>query len=89
VGLNWFDLAQPLDMSADKIIAFSSLFPNGDAREIQALNGRTILTDVPGFATVAVVPEPETYTMLLAGLGLIGFMARRRLVNGGFMGSVA
>lgn len=88
-GVKWVDLAQPLDMSAAQINAFSSLFPNGDAREIQALNGRTILTDVPGFATVAVVPEPETYTMLLAGLGLIGFMARRRLVNGGFMGSVA
>lgn len=24
------------------------------------------------------VPEPETYTMLLAGLGLMGFMGRRR-----------
>ena len=29
-----------------------------------------------GFLT-AVVPEPETYAMLLAGLGLLGFMARR------------
>jgi len=27
---------------------------------------------------VSAVPEPETYGMLLAGLGLIGFMARRR-----------
>ena len=27
---------------------------------------------------VSAVPEPETYAMLLAGLGLIGFMARRR-----------
>jgi hypothetical protein len=27
---------------------------------------------------VAAVPEPETYAMLLAGLGLIGFTARRR-----------
>ena len=27
---------------------------------------------------VGVVPEPETYAMLLAGLGLLGFMARRR-----------
>lgn len=27
---------------------------------------------------VAAVPEPETYAMLLAGLGLVGFMARRR-----------
>lgn len=27
---------------------------------------------------VSAVPEPETYAMLLAGLGMIGFMARRR-----------
>jgi probable HAF family extracellular repeat protein len=26
----------------------------------------------------AIVPEPETYAMLLLGLGLIGFLARRR-----------
>ena len=29
-------------------------------------------------AYIAPVPEPETYAMLLAGLGLVGFMARRR-----------
>jgi hypothetical protein len=28
--------------------------------------------------TVTPVPEPETYAMLLAGLGLMGFVARRR-----------
>jgi PEP-CTERM motif len=27
---------------------------------------------------VATIPEPETYAMLLAGLGLVGFVARRR-----------
>jgi probable HAF family extracellular repeat protein len=26
----------------------------------------------------SVIPEPETYAMLLAGLGLVGFMARRK-----------
>jgi hypothetical protein len=31
---------------------------------------------------VAAIPEPETYTMLLAGLGLFGFMARRRRLKG-------
>ena len=32
------------------------------------------------FSAVAVtaVPEPETYALLLAGLGLLGFAARRR-----------
>jgi hypothetical protein len=29
-------------------------------------------------STLAPVPEPETYAMLLAGLGAVGFMARRR-----------
>jgi hypothetical protein len=29
-------------------------------------------------ATIAAVPEPETYAMLLAGLGLMGAVARRR-----------
>jgi hypothetical protein len=27
---------------------------------------------------VAAIPEPETYALLLAGLGLLGFAARRR-----------
>lgn len=31
---------------------------------------------------VAPVPEPETYAMLLAGLGLMGVIARRRKMDG-------
>ena len=31
-----------------------------------------------GGVTVSAVPEPETYGMMLAGLGLMGFVARRR-----------
>ncbi|MDO9164781.1 MAG: FxDxF family PEP-CTERM protein [Rhodoferax sp.] len=30
-----------------------------------------------GSFTIAAVPEPQTYAMLLAGLGFVGFMARR------------
>lgn len=89
-GVKWVDLATPLYISQADINAYSSLFPNGDAREIQDLNGRIVLTDVPGFASA--VPEPETYAMLLAGLALIGFVAARRsksIGSFGSMGSVA
>ena len=36
--------------------------------------------NLPGtwLASTAAIPEPETYPMLLAGLGLLGFAARRR-----------
>jgi len=44
----------------------------GDAANAQGLGSLF----VPG--AVAPVPEPETYAMLLAGLGLMGFMVRRR-----------
>ncbi|MBS0588809.1 MAG: PEP-CTERM sorting domain-containing protein, partial [Proteobacteria bacterium] len=30
------------------------------------------------FTVITAVPEPETYAMVLAGLGLIGFMTYRR-----------
>lgn len=32
----------------------------------------------PGDVGIAPIPEPETYAMMLAGLGLLGVMARRR-----------
>lgn len=75
-GVSWVMLSQPLFMSSGQINAFSSLFPEGDARGIQDLNGRIVLTDVPGFVTA--VPEPETYAMMLAGLCLMAFVAGRK-----------
>ncbi|MFZ5526653.1 MAG: PEP-CTERM sorting domain-containing protein [Pseudomonadota bacterium] len=35
-----------------------------------------------GTVVMAAVPEPETYAMLLAGLGVVGFSLRRRLNKG-------
>jgi len=34
-----------------------------------------------GISSIGAVPEPKTYAMLLAGLGLVGFSARRRNEN--------
>lgn len=39
--------------------------------------GSTFVSDSGNFMTAA-IPEPETYAMLLAGLGVIGFLARRK-----------
>jgi hypothetical protein len=43
------------------------------------LAGRgSMYSQASGYAFAAPVPEPETYAMLLAGLGLLGCMAKRR-----------
>jgi hypothetical protein len=39
----------------------------------------SIVTKAP--CNVSPVPEPQTYAMMLAGLGLLGFSARRRMNN--------
>lgn len=44
-----------------------------DIKSIQFSGAYMVLT-----SAIPAIPEPGTYTMLLAGLGLIGFMARRR-----------
>lgn len=48
---------------------YSLIFQNAGGDNVGAL-----LDNV----SVSAVPEPETYAMLLVGLGLLGFMARRR-----------
>lgn len=56
-----------------------------DAADIQSVviggstNGFTFAIDDFRFTTAAPpIPEPDTYAMLLAGLGLLGFAARRK-----------
>jgi len=43
---------------------------------------RAFLNTGSGTLTIAAVPEPETFAMLLAGLGLMGAIARRRRNKG-------
>jgi hypothetical protein len=48
------------------------------------LFGSATGTGVPSYTgtiSVSAVPEPETYGMLMAGLGMLGFMARRKAVK--------
>jgi hypothetical protein len=40
--------------------------------------GPSCLAGSVDFRTVGVIPEPQTYALLLGGLGVIGFVARRR-----------
>jgi len=47
-----------------------------------ASTGNTGPVDVTAGGPPTSVPEPETYAMLLAGLGLMGFVARRRRRTG-------
>lgn len=63
----------------------STFTPNltyGNAISIRfGYNDWNIGIDNINFDQVTVVPEPETYAMLLAGLGLLGFMAYRKSQN--------
>lgn len=44
-GVRFVVLEQAISFSQKQIEAFMQLFPEGDSREVQPLNGRTVLTD--------------------------------------------
>jgi len=43
-----------------------------------AMTSLTYIGSVPGNTPPLAVPEPETYGMMIAGMGLVGLLARRR-----------
>lgn len=70
-SLFYFDGSGPAISSID----YSTLGVNVNNQGIaQGLSHATVYSTalVPG------IPEPETYALMLAGLGMVGFMARRR-----------
>lgn len=88
-----FDVTDPANASfLDMIVTEGTFAPEG--LSAYAFNGKYYLmianeADIAGgvvgktalYEISAPVPEPETYALMLAGLGLVGFMVRRRKVS--------
>lgn len=65
----------------DVTMASGALFTGINAASIKALYVDTAGNKIGSIVSVPItlaVPEPETYAMMLAGLGLMGFVAKRR-----------
>ena len=46
--------------------------------DVLASQGGIVHTQLNAMASVSAVPEPSSYAMMLAGIGIIGFVAKRR-----------
>jgi len=69
------DIQAPIATSGTNDGAFRGIARSGSDIAFFRLSGSYLIAhDI----TIAAVPEPETYAMLLAGLGVMGAVARRR-----------
>lgn len=78
-----YDVTDPFNATfLEMLVTNGDRAPEGlEAFEINGISYLAIANETSNTTTLyrlAPVPEPETYAMLLAGLGFIGFSARRR-----------
>ncbi|HQS99776.1 MAG: PEP-CTERM sorting domain-containing protein [Hydrogenophilales bacterium 16-64-46] len=79
-----FDISDPVNTAyVDMIVGANDISPEGLLGFVKdGVSYLAIAHEVSNTTTVyqlsAPVPEAETYAMMLAGLGLVGFMAKRR-----------
>ncbi len=79
-GGNTEQIGVPVGYISGSAISSGMVFADATIAGFTMIPG-TYIYNIPNDTitlNIAAVPEPETYAMLLAGLGLLGFMARRR-----------
>lgn len=72
------DATTPASVKSTTVISMSTLPADTYTLEIRGNVVGTYGGTYSGSLNVAAIPEPETDALLMAGLGLIGFVARRK-----------
>jgi hypothetical protein len=80
--LRTFSTAERTPGGNDTPVSYNLLASAGSGRYVEVTlttpDRWIALSEVEFYGTATPVPEPETYALMLAGLGLVGFAARRR-----------
>ena len=71
----------PVPSDNDGIFEYSTTFGSLVAGTKYWINLKGTGTEASYSVTLAPVPEPETYALLLAGLGMLGTVVRRRIAT--------